>query len=285
LLAKPFCYTNDARAKSRQEKKMSELYIDHGDDRVTLGIVSDLHLENTWMDVPCTGLDILVVAGDTHNKLSGVAHFVNTLLHNHPTLHIVLVAGNHEYYHKDIPSTERQLAKLRGERCHVLLNSSATVCGITFVGGTLWARPPQWARQPMEKLVKDFSIIQGLTARVVVDQCDECCSAIFDAADKHLMQQTPTGPLVVVTHFAPSLLSLHPKFGDDRMAVNRYFCSALDSVVLASGASLWVHGHTHESMDYTLGDTRVVCNPRGYSFEPNQHAENPRFVRPLVVRL
>ena len=263
---------------------MSELYIDEVNDRVTLGIVSDLHLENTWIDIPCDGLDILVVAGDTHNKLTGVAHFVNTLLYNHPYLHIVLVAGNHEYYNKNIPFTESQLTRLRSERCHVLLNSSATVCGITFVGGTLWARPPKWARQPIEKLVKDFSTIQGLTTQVIVDQCDECCSAIFDAADKHI-QDIHKRALVVVTHFAPSMLSLHPKFGDDRKALNHYFCSALDSVVLASGANLWVHGHTHESMDYTLGDTRVVCNPRGYSLEPNEHAENPKFARPLVVRM
>ena len=27
---------------------------------------------------------------------------------------------------------------------------------------------------------------------------------------------------------------------------------------------LWTHGHTHEDFDYMVGDTRVVCNPRGY---------------------
>jgi hypothetical protein len=27
---------------------------------------------------------------------------------------------------------------------------------------------------------------------------------------------------------------------------------------------LWTHGHTHELFDYMIGDTRVVCNPRGY---------------------
>jgi hypothetical protein len=27
---------------------------------------------------------------------------------------------------------------------------------------------------------------------------------------------------------------------------------------------LWTHGHTHEPFDYMIGDTRIVCNPRGY---------------------
>ena len=27
---------------------------------------------------------------------------------------------------------------------------------------------------------------------------------------------------------------------------------------------LWTHGHTHQKYDYMVGETRVVCNPRGY---------------------
>jgi len=26
----------------------------------------------------------------------------------------------------------------------------------------------------------------------------------------------------------------------------------------------WQHGHHHNESDYMLGETRVVCNPRGY---------------------
>ncbi len=31
-----------------------------------------------------------------------------------------------------------------------------------------------------------------------------------------------------------------------------------------SGAGLWVHGHTHRSVDYQVGRTRVFANQRGY---------------------
>jgi hypothetical protein len=27
---------------------------------------------------------------------------------------------------------------------------------------------------------------------------------------------------------------------------------------------VWTHGHTHETFDYMVGTTRIVCNPRGY---------------------
>ena len=28
---------------------------------------------------------------------------------------------------------------------------------------------------------------------------------------------------------------------------------------------LWVHGHMHDRVDEKLGETRVTCNPGGYS--------------------
>ena len=48
---------------------------------------------------------------------------------------------------------------------------------------------------------------------------------------------------------------------------------------------LWIHGHTHDSFDYNVRGTRVVCNPRGYTkagtlenpgFDPNFIIEVPR---------
>jgi hypothetical protein len=40
---------------------------------------------------------------------------------------------------------------------------------------------------------------------------------------------------------------------------------------------MWTHGHTHDTFDYMIGSTKVVCNPRGYikyeqradEFDPN----------------
>jgi hypothetical protein len=34
---------------------------------------------------------------------------------------------------------------------------------------------------------------------------------------------------------------------------------------MGPSVSLWIHGHTHESFDYVVNSTRVVCNPRGYA--------------------
>jgi hypothetical protein len=76
-----------------------------------------------------------------------------------------------------------------------------------------------------------------------------------------------SGPTVVITHHLPHRLSIHPKYEGTRL--NPCFASDLDHLVRAP-VTLWIHGHTHESFDYVVNGTRVVCNPRGYlPGEPN----------------
>jgi Icc-related predicted phosphoesterase len=59
--------------------------------------------------------------------------------------------------------------------------------------------------------------------------------------------------------------------------LNPCFASDL-SALLRPPVKLWIHGHTHESMDYDIEGTRVVCNPRGYLPEEPNKRFNPRLV-------
>jgi predicted phosphodiesterase len=52
----------------------------------------------------------------------------------------------------------------------------------------------------------------------------------------------------------------------------------LDELVARSGAALWIHGHTHVSQDYRIGNTRVICNPRGYAGYELNPAFDPRLI-------
>ena len=47
--------------------------------------------------------------------------------------------------------------------------------------------------------------------------------------------------------------------------------------------ALWIHGHTHDSFDYSVKGTRVLCNPRGYA--KNGVNENAVFDAALVVQI
>ncbi len=69
---------------------------------------------------------------------------------------------------------------------------------------------------------------------------------------------------VVVGHHAPSRLSTHPRYKNDTL-MNGGYSSELDEFIMDHPQiKLWTHGHTHEPFDYMVGETRVVCNPRGY---------------------
>jgi len=120
-----------------------------------IGVVSDLHLEYSACTVQAAGLDVLVLAGDIHSSIPALAAFLTA----HRALHLVVVAGNHEYYGKYMHQTREQMACLAGPRCHVLDNSAVTLRGVCFVGGTLWAAVPP-AEQPLVQLfIGDFGAI------------------------------------------------------------------------------------------------------------------------------
>jgi hypothetical protein len=47
--------------------------------------------------------------------------------------------------------------------------------------------------------------------------------------------------------------------------MNGGYCSNLEEFILDHPQiRLWTHGHMHDPSDYMIGETRVVCNPRGY---------------------
>jgi hypothetical protein len=47
--------------------------------------------------------------------------------------------------------------------------------------------------------------------------------------------------------------------------MNGGYCSAMDEFVLDhENIRVWLHGHMHDPVDYMIGNTRVLSNPRGY---------------------
>ena len=92
------------------------------------------------------------------------------------------------------------------------------------------------------------------------------------------MLATPfDGPTVVITHHAPHWDSVHPRFRSD--PVTGAFASDLSGLIIQHQPNLWVHGHVHNSSDYRVGTSRIVCNPHGYG------NENPAFNGQFVVEV
>jgi hypothetical protein len=123
----------------------------------------------------------------------------------------------------------------------------------------------QAAMDQAVRLMRDFS-------RIRVDDASQALFSPLDSVSlfqRHAawlaneLAQPHEGPTVVITHHAPSRASIHPRF--EGSLVNACFVSDADYLLDGGRAQLWIHGHTHDSFDYVVKGTRVVCNPRGYA--------------------
>jgi Icc-related predicted phosphoesterase len=85
----------------------------------------------------------------------------------------------------------------------------------------------------------------------------------------------------VITHHAPSPKSVHPRFAGSPL--NACFVSDAERLIDGRRAQLWIHGHTHDSFDYTVNGARVLCNPRGYAKDGVN--ENAAFDARLTVEV
>jgi len=233
-----------------------------------LNILSDLHLSQAGLPPPATDADVVVLAGDIARP-DQAFEWASRI--EQPVLY---VPGNHEYYGGSIPGNLRRLRQLcEGSHVHVLDRDEVHIGRVRFLGVTLWSdflldgegEGRAAAVATALRLMRDFQ-------RIHVDETmtelftPSYCAAAFarDAAwlaDK--LAQAHDGPTVVITHHAPSPRSIHPRFAGSPL--NACFVSNAHYLLDGARAQLWVHGHTHDSFDYMMNGTRVVCNPRGYA--------------------
>jgi predicted phosphodiesterase len=254
---------------------------------VKLHILSDLHLGVHDMPPPRTNADMVVLAGDIARPPEAIAWI---LALDKP---VVYVPGNHEFYGSSFQATVQELARLTaGTDIHVLDNQILEWHGVRFVGSTLWTdflAAGTGAKQTdaiAESLAfnRDFSRIYNdgpPDGRLFTPQD----SAALFARNAHwldaVLLQPFDGCTVVVTHHTPSLRSVPPRFAGSALNVN--FASDAEHLLGHERACLWVHGHLHDSSDYEINGTRVLCNPRGYA--KGGVNENQAFDAQLTVEI
>ena len=154
----------------------------------------------------------------------------------------------------------------------MLDDDEIVIDGVRFLGSTLWtdfllfgggdARGA--AMVSARHLIRDFSRIRTGDAEDALftpENSVELCQRHAAWLDRRL-EAMHAGPTVVITHHAPSPQSIHPRFADSLLSA--CFVSNVEHLLSVERTQLWIHGHTHDSFDYTVHGTRVVCNPRGY---------------------
>jgi predicted phosphodiesterase len=233
-----------------------------------LHILSDLHLGQGALALPATDADVIVLAGDIARPPEAVA-WASTL--GKPVLYVL---GNHEFYGGSVAGTAAQFRALAaGTPVRLLDDESAVIGNVRFLGSTLWTdfllfgegEGRQEAQAQAVRFMRDYSRIRtGEEPQAVLTPGDTAARFQLHAAWLARELAKPhDGPTVVITHHAPSTRSIHPRF--EGSMLNACFVSRAEHLLGGGRANLWIHGHTHDSFDYVVDGTRVVCNPRGYS--------------------
>lgn len=265
-----------------------------------LAIASDLHLEFADIDlVNRQQADVLILAGDIliaqdlydHSAESqGLAASIDSMGRRQQKAsqyrgfidrvasaynHVLVVAGNHEFYHgRWIQSLETLRSEYqRHANIHFLEGQEFCLDGTTFVGGTLWTdmhRGDPITLWTVGQGMNDFRVIRhdahGYTRlrpehaaqrhRETVDRFSDLITAAGQRGDR----------VVVISHHAPCAESVNPLYKNTASHhLNGGYYSDLSKLILDHPEIvLWVHGHMHHSVDYHVGSTRVLTNPRGY---------------------
>ena len=253
-------------------------------------IVSDLHLEFGHIRLPRNDRDLLILAGDIHVG-KNAREFIEKQLTLSPVIYIM---GNHEFYQHKYEEILRYWKNLSREGLYFLHDQEAIIPGfenIRFLGATLWTDfsngNPKWLEY-VQGQMSDFDVIQYydhiLTPKDTVHFFTNSLKWLTKKLSEPKWQLSPNNSeserkTVVVTHHMPSFKSVAWKYQGNPL--NYAFTSDLDSFIEESQPNLWIHGHTHDSFDYMMGQTRILCNPRGYcTFE-----ENKKFKPDLMIEL
>jgi Icc-related predicted phosphoesterase len=213
--------------------------------------------------------------------------------------HVVYIMGNHEHYNFDTVDTYNRLKAELADlpNIHVLEKETWEHNDMTFVAGTLWTdmnKGDSLTLWHCNKGMSDFQVIKNSNRMVqhkrnvyhesgrnedgtlVVKSVDHYQTpskwSPEDSVEDHkkmmdyikIATENKTKQYVVVTHHAPSPISIAECYRHDTL-MNGAFASDLSEFILnRPQIKLWTHGHMHNVSDYMIGDTRVVCNPRGY---------------------
>lgn len=272
-------------------------------------LLSDLHLEvhPHWTATPAPGATLLVLAGDigsyqTGSLLADDDFGLDRFSPNKgwPTP-VLFVPGNHEYdgldfdlAHARLREACRRLGITWLER-EVIAIQGQHGKPVRFVGTTLWSDfdvlgPPLASvdtrftglltqqlkardkafRAANYYLKKTGTTWHGLPmlAEVVREHALLCQDWLVKA-----LLEPFDGTTVVVTHFAPSLMSADPRYGITPGTAG--FCNALDH--LLPRAQFWLHGHLHAPSNYVKNGCHVIANPLGYARKNEQNAFQAAF--------
>ena len=249
-----------------------------------VALCSDLHLE--FADIVLKNeeqADVLILGGDIctavdlpyadSDRGQKFRDFFRRCAREFP--YVVYVMGNHEHYNGDYQKTALTIRQELGQYSNVQLLDKQwwKIKDYTFIGGTLWTdmnKEDPITLWDIGRMMNDFRIVKNSArmvgqsdnpSRFLPEDAVEDHKAMLDFIDKSTRDD---GKYIVVGHHAPSKLSTKPRYQGDTIMNGGYSSDLSEFIINRPQIKLWTHGHTHDDFDYRIGETRIVCNPRGY---------------------
>jgi len=228
-------------------------------------LISDLHTEfyygSPWdmlkrlefvpdLDFLLLPGDVIVPAHQDAAQCRAIFEYLAT-----KARYVLYTVGNHEYYSsasKDL--VEARIRAALPSNVIWLDNSEVYIEGKHFYGGAMWF-PFDPLNPVYERQLNDFNLIGDIRDWVYQKNTE------FRDNGRNLIRPET----IVLSHHLPSPLSTHRMYADSPL--NRFFVSDETPLIMEKKPRLWVHGHTHLTCNYTLGETEVACNPYGYPAE------------------
>lgn len=273
-------------------------------------VASDLHLEAfPSRDMSTLAIDflphddrdkdsILVLAGDICTGIDRLVEFLYVVEHRFKYVHYI--PGNHEYYRENM-HRYNVLAPQRAATHLVKTDFNAGEVNETkyfkedgsphfrVITGTLWGDGGKslFERAMVGRYLNDFRLIWLNTNATTAGFNPERQFLVSDmmAINKDhrerieniLYQEEWGGKTIIATHHMPSYLLCHPRFGEE---ANGGFASDCEHLIFTYKPDVWIHGHTHDTIDHFMGNTRIVCNPAGYrgEWQTEFNTFEPKFI-------
>jgi len=217
-------------------------------------LISDLHLEFGSSFAFKPQLDtVLVLAGDIHTNIEMIDKFISRTVPKFKA--VIMVAGNHEFYHIEYYKMLDLLSKIKYDNFHFLQRQTVTIEDVTFIGCISWPKPSinTWLQISDSRLITIGNT--RATAQDIARLSDTnkawLKSKILATRDKK----------VVITHFGPDESLCSGEFKGN--SINDYFWNK-DYQAYFKYVDAWLFGHTHSSVDTYIDGCHCVCNPYGY---------------------
>ena len=179
---------------------------------------------------------------------------------------VIFVFGNHEFYDRkpiqELITQGNSLAK-KNKNLHILYRNKVIIDDITFIGATGW---PDHSFEPINVVAhyryNDFHRI---------DKFAENHKSMGDRDREYLIKEiknSTTKHNIIITHFLPITECIEETYEGD--SLNPCFSNNWQWIFNYSDKiDYWIHGHSHEYLNMTMGNINFCRNPFGYPHENN----------------